>query len=253
MRICRWLFLGCLSLSSITSFANGTPSGLFMALGGGATWMGLANSASVPNGAPAPYNNDHYSIHTSTTSAFQYQLGYRWHREARYLPFINLYAQYMHFFKTTIDGTIEQYSLPEFKNYHYRLRNQSDLFTLTGKFDIIQYKCWLPYLSVGMGFIDNHLNDYNETPISASITPRTSPNYGGKQQSHFAATLGLGIDYMITDILWATLGYEHVFQGSLKTGGGNGSWSGTHLSLGNEKMNTVFLNISLNVLPANRG
>lgn len=219
----------------------------FIGAGGGAANQNLPGSMSVINGAQVapPMNQDRYSLNDPTAALFQFNVGYRWSQNCKYFPSWNLALQYRHYVKSYINGTVDQYSLPGFVNYNYQLSYEANLFTLNGKVDLIEYKKFLPYVAGGVGSITNHLNDYNETP-TAGVTPRISPGYNGNSLTSLAFTLGVGIDYIVTDNVWLTLGYDHVFPTNLSTNAGNGSWSKSSLNVGNVNMDTIFLNVTAN-------
>lgn len=217
----------------------------------------MANHTTVNNGSdfPPPSNVDYYSINNPRVVALaQAIVGYRWHTIGQeYFPYSSLYLQYRHNFNGSIQGYVQQYSLPEFQNYKYRMNYQSNLLTLNAKFDLIEWMHIMPYLAGGAGFIVNSTNNYNEAAL-ANVTPRFSPHFNGKSNTNWALTLGAGFDFILTRCLWLTLGYEHVFQGGnyLSSGSGTDSWSGTHLNFGSPKMDTVFLNLTVN-LPQGMG
>lgn len=219
----------------------------FLGVGVGAASIGLANSTSVNNGsgAPPPADQDTFTINNPTATITQFLVGYRFHQAKQYFPYYQLFFRYQHFIDTNIEGTIDQYNLPGFTNYNYRMNYEADLFTLNGKFDVVEYKKFLPYIAIGLGGILNHVNSYKEYAL-ANVTPRTSPAYNGDTSGKLAVSVGLGIDYILSDNIWLTLGYEHIFQGNLKSDDGNGSWSPTKLNFGSIKMDTVFLNLSAN-------
>jgi opacity protein-like surface antigen len=228
--------------------ATTSKSNWFLSGGGGVGWISLNSYTAVPNGsfADPPYNNDLYSINSPNTTTAQVNFGYRWNRKKVFIPKTYLFLQYRHYFQRNITGNVQQYSLPEFLNYTYTMPYSADLVTLTGKFDLYEFKKILPYVSIGGGFIINTLSGYNETAFSG-VTPRINPGFKGSQQLKGAVTLGAGFDFNFTKDVWATLGYEHVFQGSLVSGAGVGSWSQTNLNFGNIKMDNVFLTISANL------
>ncbi len=220
----------------------------FVGVGVGGSWIHLPNSTSVSNGSDAtpPYDQDYYSIKNFSAQNFQAVIGYRWYQARKYIPNYSVYLQYRHYVSATIRGDIEQYSLPEFENYSYLMRYEADLYTLTGKLDLFEFKKIMPYVSAGVGVITNHLNGYSEAPIPP-VTERTNPNFGSSTSNALAATIGLGIDYQITKTILATLGYEHVFQGNIKTNYGADSWSGETLNFGKVKMDSVFFTLSANL------
>lgn len=219
----------------------------FIGLGGGLAWNHFDEStATVPNGSNAtpPINNDLYSIQTPSNSAIeQLNVGYRWHQEKKFLPFYQVYFQYRHTNEVDVNGTIEQYSLPEFLNYTYSLNYATDLYTINGKFDLVQENRIMPYVAVGAGVIVTHLTNYTESAIPP-VTARISPSFQGGTHTSLALIGGVGVDFILTKNMWLTLGYDHVFQDNASTEQGSSTWSGTKLSLGNVRADTVFLNIS---------
>lgn len=220
----------------------------YIGAGGGMSWIHLSDNTSVPNGMPVspPYNQDLFSIQTVKDANVQIVAGYRWQNDTTYFPYTNVFFQYRSYINNDISGSIEQFSLPQFTNYDYQMTYSADLLTLNGKFDVLEYKKIMPYFSAGAGVIINSLYDYTESP-TANVTPRISPGYTTNNFSHLALTIGAGIDYILTENYWLTLGYEHVFQGSIQSGSGVSTWSGTSLHFGNAKMDTVFVNFAMNL------
>jgi hypothetical protein len=92
----------------------------------------------------------------------------------------------------------------------------------------------------------SHLSDYTETAIPP-VTARISPDYQGGTKTTLALTAGIGVDFILTKNTWLTLGYDHVFQGNTSTERGASTWSGTKLSLGKARADTVFLNLSAKI------
>ena len=71
--------------------------------------------------------------------------GYQWQRDKKYLPYVSLGFQYTRIFPAKIQGSITQFSIPEFNNYNYQFSYDADLYTLKGKFDLIEFHSFLPY------------------------------------------------------------------------------------------------------------
>jgi opacity protein-like surface antigen len=240
-----WGLIGCLSQISYAANENSW----FVSAGAGKSWLNLSNSSTtVSNGSNTPpYDQDYFTIkNPSPQTQIQLDAGYQWHKDRKFGPYYSAFLRYRHYFATHFNGVVDQYSLPEFENYVYQMQYTANLFTLNGKVDLFEFKRILPYVSAGAGFILNYLDDYNETAL-ANVTPRTSPDYSSNTNIAPAFALGIGIDVRFTDNVWATFGFEHLFQGKI-TGKGTGSWSDTRLSFANNaKMNTVFLSISANV------
>ena len=219
----------------------------FVGAGAGAGWGKLPDSyTTVSNGAPdsPPYNQDLYTINNPSFSLMlQFNAGYRWQHDNAYVPFSSLYVQYRHYNDGNVTGRIYQYSLPDFLNYNYQMSYMADLVTVNGKLDLGQNKRVMPYIAGGVGAIINRVEDYKENQ-TANVTPRISPGFASTSSTHFAATLGVGVDIILTRNVWMTLGYDHVFQTSLPNASGVNAWTGTSLRLGDVRLDTVFLNIS---------
>lgn len=248
-RICGIIFL-CSSSNAFAIYKGESlvsGNAWFIGAGGGVYWAKLQDSStSVSNGSlvPAPFDQDLYTIDNPSANAiFQVNAGYRWQLNQLFIPYTSIYFQYRHYNNSQVTGDIYQYSLPDFLNYDYNFSYSADLFTLNGKIDLFNINHVMPYLSGGIGTIVNRLEDYRENP-TINVTPRVSPAFATSSTSRFAATLGAGIDYTLTQNVWLTLGYDHVFQTNLPGAAGTNTWAGTSLNLGSTKLDTVFLNIS---------
>ncbi len=223
----------------------------FFGLGGGLNWVALSRGyTTVYNGAlvSPPSNLDYYTVKTpAAQSQLQSTVGYRWHRRAKYFPYLSGYFQYRHYFPTHIKGSIEQYSLSDFENYDYRMSLSADLLTLNAKVNLIESSHVLPYLALGLGGIFNYLQLYQEFPKS-NVTARNSPSFGDHTDAGPVLTLGLGLDFKATKNWWVSLGYELLFQGSLSTQNGTVGWGDSHLVFSNDtKMNTIYIQITANI------
>ncbi len=230
-----------------TSGSKTPPSAWFAGIGGGNSWIGLSSTTSIVNGeiVPPPFNQDAFSINNPSMGIAQVEAGYVWNIKKRaYIPAASVFIRYRHYMQAHVAGNIDQYMIPEFENYSYKMNYEAELFSLNGKVGLFRVKRLIPYLSGGVGFIINHLSDYSESPKS-DVTARLSPAYKGNTDTKLALTLGLGLDFLINDTTMATLGYDHVFQGNLKSGAGQGTWSNTVLNFGNVQMDTVFVNLTV--------
>lgn len=245
---CLFIFGACSSNHSYAAVDSSLKNAWIFGLGLGGSKINLSNSTSVyaDNGVPASNNMDTYTIKSPTSDLFQVLFGYRWFKDQTYLPYRHLYFQYRHYISSNIRGTVDQFALPEFENYTYQMHYDADLYLLSGKLDLISFKDVMPYLSGGLGLIANHLSNYSEAP-TPNVTPRTSPDFKSRTTTNFAATLGAGIDFAMTDTLWLTLGYDHVFQSEIKTKPGTSTWYNTNLDFGNAGIDTVFLNLTANL------
>lgn len=219
----------------------------FIGIGGGGDWINYKSSTQVPNGSRVRphYNNDQFSVQSPKTAALaQIYVGYRIHDDCDLFPYYNVYFQYRHNFNSLIKGHVNQYSIADMRNYKYHININSDLFTINGKFNIYECNCFLPYISVGLGIISNHVGNYHENALK-HVTPRISPSYKTKTNSNAAGTLGVGVDFILLPTVWVTLGYEHLFQGKIRSGDGRNTWTNTALHFGYSNMNTVFMNMTI--------
>ena len=197
-----------------------TSGGFFLGGGVGAFWPSYESSSSIPNdsGAPAPYDMGLYTIsEPGATVAWPVYLGYRFARDNALFPYVDVSFRYEHVDGNTVNGVIDQYSLPNYENYSYSLNTFSDVFTIDGRADIYRWGPISPYVSGGLGGAVNSTSDYNEQAFSG-ITPRISPAYANNSSGSFSGDVGAGVDYFITTRLWASVGYEYAYLGKVQTG-----------------------------------
>lgn len=241
----RWILVVLLSLYSSASFAGvlANESNWFFGGGAGSTWANLSKgSTTVANGSDID-GNDLYSIHDpSPTATYSFDIGYRWSRPSRLFPHYSLAFNYTRLSNVTVNGTVDQYSLPDYVNYNYNLNVSSNVYSLVGKLDIYQMGSFSPYVSAGVGRAYNRTDSYGEQPF-AGVIARVSPNYDSNTTSNTAFSAGAGVDYAFSRQLWMSLGYEYSYLGKVKTGNGEQTWSGESLSLGNLTSNAVALKV----------
>lgn len=243
------LFLFLL-IESQTAFAHHECGNKWLVgLGGGAAWPthSFSNSTSISNGAaaPAPYNVDVFSISAPSVIGFFTALGgYQWHNEGNFLPYYSLLLHYEHQFDANISGTIQQYGLPQFRNYNYAMALSTDIVNVMGKVDLMQYEMLLPYVSVGLGAAFNRVSGYSESPIPSVNPARISPAYNSKTKTNFAYALGAGIDVILNQHWWMTVGYEYLHLGTVNSNSGSGTWSNGSLNFGTFATNTAFVSVN---------
>lgn len=192
----------------------------------------------VPNGSsyPPPENVDQYTLKQHHPVMIDVQAGHRWKRNQQWLPAYALALRYQHVFTKNIQGTVTEYSLPEFVNYNYHWGVGADALSLYSKIDLIQYARLMPYVDAGLGFSSTNSRHYSETALS-NVTPRFSPDYASKRNSQFTYNLGAGLDFIVTPHILLSAGYEYQSFGKLASGVGQGpNWHAAKLNLG--KLNT---------------
>jgi len=250
-RIFWLLLMGCVTnvgfCNAINPLSIFYAKGWFVGASAGLVWPQLGESnTSVLNGndAQAPYNSDLYSIDKTPGSTNDWSLyaGYRWDRSQQILPHYSVALRYEHLSRFKIEGTVDQYSLPDFVNYNYHLYGSSNIFSAQGKVDLYDFHSFDPYLTLGLGTANTTVEGYKESPYSG-IDARISPGYQNNSASHFTYSLGLGLDYFITPKITASLGYEYADLGNVKSGDGTSTWSGSSLSFGRLTTNTVLLSV----------
>jgi opacity protein-like surface antigen len=192
----------------------------------------------VPNnsGFTPPQHVDHYSLEKHQPAMIDVQAGRRWNRNQQWLPTYALALRYQHVFTKNIQGTVTEFSLPEFINYDYHWGVGADALSLYSKIDLVQYRRLMPYVDMGIGFASMQSKHYSETALS-NVTPRLSPDYASKRNSQFTYNLGAGLDFILTQKLLLSAGYEYQSFGKLSSGIGQGAdWHSAKLNLG--KFNT---------------
>jgi opacity protein-like surface antigen len=210
--LCRSLFLFFLSTVVL---AQGN---WFAGVGSGATFLNVDNNHHVSSGAGWP-NDTYHNTNVDATALLVLDGGYQWAHDSAWLPFYSLGASYTYGFPTAVNGKVEQYSLPEFTNYHYHYKIQTQTILAQFKLDLYQWQGLMPFLLAGAGASVNYARSYMENPVSG-VTPRVSPGFKDQTNTYFAYVFGTGLDYIVQKNLWLGLTYEYSNLGSAKTGRG---------------------------------
>lgn len=224
-----------------------TPNtGWFVAAQAGASWVSGSSSMPINNGFGT--SADTYSIDSLPTAAnVSAEAGYRWERQAAYLPYISLNIHYMHVFSSSLSGMVDEYSLPDYKNYNYQMDlSANNLHTLL-KLDLYRFQRVMPYIEGGIGIGINSLSNYQEQPI-VGIFPRVTPNFNNNRQVNFSYAVGGGLDFILSPHWWLTLGYQYINQGSTTSGVRTDGLASNTLHLDNIQKQVVFGGISYQFL-----
>lgn len=214
MRKVLWslLFFSCLINSA---HAKGN---WFIGGNTGASFPIISQNNHLATGAGWPddqYNNNG----VDTAAVLSAEAGYRWARQNVWLPFYSLGVSYSYVFPSTIKGTIDQYSLPQFENYKYSYKVQRQTFLAFFKADLYRWKTLMPYLLAAAGVSVNKADSFKEHAFYG-VTPRISPNFGDQSNAYFSYAFGAGFDLILRENLWLNLGYEYGNQGYARTGSG---------------------------------
>lgn len=212
---------------SLCAHSNSIHGNWYFGESAGATFPKVTNYHFVGTGPGWP--DDLYTNHdVETVGLFSLIGGYAWTTNNQWLPFYSLGATYTYALPAEVSGTIFQYSLPQFENYNYQYKIQRQSFLGIIKADIYRYQNVMPFFSLGLGLSANRANHYREVAIN-QVTPRVSPGFQAKTDTHFSYTLGTGIDYVIKNNLWLGLEYNYGHFGYAQTGPGTSSYATEHL------------------------
>ncbi|CAM2961667.1 SPOR domain-containing protein [Legionella worsleiensis] len=199
----------------------------------------------VNNGSnyPPPEHVDSYSVDLNRMTQIGLQIGSRWKTDNQWIPVYALALRYQHLFRKNIDGSITQYSLPEFTNYSYRWGINSNVVSLYSKMNVVSWGRFMPYVDAGIGVALNRGMYYSEAAYS-EITPRVSPAFRSGTIGQLSYNLGLGLDIALTEQLLMSIGYDFQSFGKMQSQNGMTTWSGERLSLGTFKTNTGLVGLT---------
>lgn len=232
---------------------NDDPMGFLLrwnwlaALDGGIQFQtNTAQTITVNNGSgfSSPYNLDEYSTKDHIGGIISVYGGYSAQYKRKWLPNYSLAFRYRYMTPTDVGRYVTQFSLPQFQNYTYSWKTQSNIFTIQGKTNPMQFGAFSPYVGVGLGFAANSTKTYAEQAITP-VTPRISPSFGSRANNNFTYNLSAGIDYAMGLSWIVSLGYEFQDLGSIESDYGAGrDWSTQRLSLGNFSGNLALITLS---------
>jgi len=225
---------------------DNTRANWFVSVGGGAQYPHFNSSMVVTNDSDflPPYNQDVYSTNNNNEAIFGVMAGRRWERDTKWLPSYSLGVLYQHFFSARVDGTVMQYSLPEFTNYNYKWNLSSNLVLASAKLNLFQYAHRIsPFINGGIGASFNKASGYNEVFLPG-VTPRVSPGFADSSTRQFTYALGAGVDYQVMQQLILSVGYNYQDLGHFSSGQGTQNWAGQSLNLGSYQTNDVFASVS---------
>src|SRR5579862_6511042 len=116
-------FILCLSsplwaVASLVSPQNTLTNRFYISAGAGEMFNRLSGNNSLATGTGWP--NDYYAGNSISNEPFGFvEAGYQWTRPDNWFPGYSLGVRYLSAASTRISGYIDQYSLPQFRNYNY--------------------------------------------------------------------------------------------------------------------------------------
>ena len=222
----------------------------FVAIGGGAQQIKPDATLIVENGSgfPAPYNLDQYSTNKKNAAQLALEAGYHWSNNQFWFPAYQIGLRYHALFPANIGGQVTQYSLGEFTNYDYSWKLSSNVLLASAKLDLLSCYQLQPYFRGGVGLAINRASSYSETAL-ANVTPRISPAFANDNEYSFAYNLGVGLDWAASQNIQINAGYDYLNMGSMQSGDGQDTWSGTALHAGGYDSHMVYLGLTYLIPP----
>jgi opacity protein-like surface antigen len=142
---------------------------------------------------------------------FSAAIGHLWSFPTTYLPFISVGLQYRYTAPIVMSGVIYDITggnvnLDQSLFDRYQIKQQS--YSVLTKMDLYRWQNFMPYFSFGLGASWNRINQFSTLAFSPTVAPlellaNTDTN------TDFTYSLGVGIDYMVNQDLWLSLGYAY--------------------------------------------
>lgn len=209
-------------------------SSFFLSGGVGDSFNRAEGTNTLATGAGWP--DDEYVTNTiSDQPYFSVGGGYAWARPTDVIPYYSLGMKLNYISTSTISGYIDQYSLPEFRNYNFQYDVQLFNIMAMAKVDLYRWKNLMPYVTGGLGLTNYSTSQYLEIPTS-NVTPRVSPGFGSASGSNFSYSFGAGIDYAFMQNLWLNVEFNYTDFGTVGTGDGQDYATLTDTNYDNEAL-----------------
>ena len=215
----------------------------FVGLGVGAQFTSWRSDMRINNGSVASAPYDRFSMTNNNGPVLAVSTGRRWKNEDVWFPAYSLGIFWQYFFKTSISGQIEQYSLPEFTNYNYHLHETTNILLASAKINLFQYRMFSPFIHGGIGGALSHISNYIEN-AKAGIIPRVSPGFRNANSCEFAFNIGVGIDLQLMPQSFFSVGYIFQDIGPISSSTGIGTWAHQVLQPGFHYTNEVLITVT---------
>lgn len=214
--------------------ASAAPGKVFFGAGAGMLFPSYSGNNSIGTGAGWP--DDSYNSHSISDQPFFFLTGgYTWMHGNSWFPYYSAGLRYSYLPTTTIKGSVDQYSLPDFNNYNYQY--DISLLNILATFKLDLYRCsnFMPYVIAGAGITNYGTSNYKES-ATANVTPRVSPGFSGNSSNNFSYLIGVGVDYILREDLWLNLEYDYNDYGTIQTGNGANYATLTDTNYSNESL-----------------
>jgi len=174
------------------------PHRLYFDLGVGKTYDFASSNSFLENNGLILGNLN--TLTSYSTPFFFIGLGYQWTQDSQWFPYLNVGLQHRYTAPVNVAGISNTASIG-ITNYTYRMQQESWL--IMTKTDIYKWKRFMPYLTAGMGASFNRISQlFINAPDLANQLAGSTTHTGD-----FSYSFGAGIDFIVKDDFWLSLGY----------------------------------------------
>lgn len=114
----------------------------------------------------------------------------------------------------SFNGDVWQFSLPEFDNFTYQYKVQTNRLMLTTKVSTTYRQFFHPYLLGEIGASFNRVYSYYERPYIVEAIPMAP--FANARNTSFAWDIGLGVDLELLPTTFLGIGYQFIDNGKAK-------------------------------------
>jgi opacity protein-like surface antigen len=173
------------------------PHRLYLDLGVGKTYDYARSNSFLENNRLVLGNLN--TLTSYSTPFFFIGLGYQWTQDAQWFPYLNVGLQHRYTAPINVAGNSN--TTLNTTNYTYHVQQESWL--IMTKADIYKWKRFMPYLTAGMGVSFNRMSQLfvNTSNIANQLSGSTTLS------GDFSYSFGGGIDFIVKDDFWLSLGY----------------------------------------------
>jgi len=226
------LFVGLFLLTgktlALSKNANPPSRNYYIEAGTGVNWYHLRQNTMLVSHDDGWPDDRNLVDRTKDKALLLIGAGFQWTSERIWFSNQSIGLEFSHGFPTSVEGTVEQFSLPEFRNYRFHYRVYRNTLLLNGKTSIYRWRCLMPYIEAALGTTWNTSGTYIESALPG-ISPRINPGFTDKTNNNFSYAAGAGLDFAVKNNLWAILGYRYEWFGRVDTGRGMDTFNGNDL------------------------
>ena len=142
--------------ASNQSLSNPNNGQFFVSAAGGYMFDSVQGDNHLNAGAGWP--NDHYSVTGMSDQPYLFVGGgYQWNRDdTTWLPDYSFGIRFLYMSAATVSGYIDQYSMPEFRNYNYTYDTAIMNLMAVFKLGLVRWNNIVPFIMLGAGRCKPH-------------------------------------------------------------------------------------------------